>query len=79
MSGQQKPIAIPVILVSLGEVITTTATITRVFATATVRPMPTATVPFAHFCTCNAGMSGMSEILCKVILKTLKKSKKVLL
>lgn len=54
MNGQQKPVAIPTLLVSIEEVITTSASLTRVIAPTTIRPMPTATIPSAHFCTCNA-------------------------
>ena len=53
MNGQQRPVAIPTILVSIEEVITATAAIARVIAATAVRPVPAAAIPSAHFYTCN--------------------------
>ena len=53
-NGQQKPIAVPTILVSIEEVFTSTATFTRVLAAPAVRRIAAAAIPSAHFYTCNA-------------------------
>ena len=53
-TGQQKLVAIPTILAFIEEVVATTATVTRVFAAATVLPMLAATFRFAHFYICRA-------------------------
>ena len=54
MNGQQRPIALPTILVSLEEVVTSAAAVTRVRAATALRPLPSAALPSAHFYTCNA-------------------------
>ena len=53
-NGQQKPLAFPALLVSLEEVITAAATVSRVVAAAAIRRVATASFPSAHFYTCNA-------------------------
>ena len=55
LNGQQKPIAIPTLLVSLGEAISTVPTATRVFAaTAAALLAATAAVDSAHFYMCRS-------------------------
>ena len=51
-NGQQRPIAVPSLLVLAGEAITATATTTRAIATASVRAVAVAAFPLGHFYTC---------------------------
>ena len=52
MNGQQRPLAIPTVLVLTGEAVTATATTTRVFAMAAIRLTAATTFPSGHFYTC---------------------------
>ncbi|HCF35090.1 MAG TPA: hypothetical protein DER15_07255 [Clostridiales bacterium] len=54
MNGQQKLIAIPTLLALVEEVITATATITRVIAATAILPVLKASFRFAHFYICRA-------------------------
>ena len=47
-NGQQRPLAVPAILVLAGEAITTTATTTRAIATTTIRVIAMTTFPSGH-------------------------------
>ena len=51
-NGQQRPIAVPSLLVLAGEAITATATTTRAIATASVRAVAMTPFPLGHFYTC---------------------------
>ena len=51
-NGQQRPIAVPTILVLAGEAITTAATTTRAVASTAIRALAMATFPLGHFYTC---------------------------
>ena len=52
MNGQQRPIAVPSVLVLSGEAITATAATTRAIATASIRVIALPTFPSGHFYTC---------------------------
>lgn len=52
MNGQQRPLAIPTILVLAGEAYTATAPTTRAIASATVRALALATSLSGHFYIC---------------------------
>ena len=51
-NGQQRPVAIPAILVLTVEAVTTTAAATRAIATTTVRLTATTAFPLGHFYIC---------------------------
>ena len=51
-NGQQRPIAIPTILVLAGEAVTTAAPTTRAIAATSIRALAMATVPLGHFYIC---------------------------
>ena len=53
-NGRQKLIAITAILAFIVEVVTTTATVTRVLATSPILPVLAADIRFAHFYICRA-------------------------
>ena len=52
MNGQQRPIAIPTLLVLAGEAVTAAAASTRALATALVLAIAMTTFPSGHFYTC---------------------------
>ena len=51
-NGQQRPVAVPSLLVLAGEAITAAATTTRAIATASVRAVAMTSFPLGHFYTC---------------------------
>ena len=51
-NGQQRPLAIPTILVLAGEATTASAATTRAVASATVRAIAVTTFPLGHFYIC---------------------------
>ena len=51
-NGQQRPVAIPTILVLTGEAITASATTTRAIASTTIRAVAMAASLSGHFYTC---------------------------
>ena len=63
MNGQQRRPAFPAFRVSLGEAITTAATVTRAIATTTALPAATATPVFVHFYICRTGRSSRNLII----------------
>ena len=52
VNGQQRPLAIPAILVLLEEAFTATVAATRVFAATSIRLTATAAFPLDHFYIC---------------------------
>ena len=63
MNGQQRRAAIPTFLVSVGEAITATATVTRAIATATTLPTAATASVFVHFYICRTGRSSRNLII----------------
>ena len=62
-NGQQRRQAIPAILVSIGEAVTTTAAVTRDIAATTALPAAATTSVYVHFYICRTGRSSRNLII----------------